>query len=625
MPDSEHRLRTRDDFQRFCAELRRGAHELDDLVEGLRDLASSELRAIDKGRFAQSIARSLVESFHPAEVQAVALTPWPPEIAMALRSHAPPPDAGAAGVGAEAREDPELLELSVEPESLPTVVLLGDEDEHRHSIERLRAAGFHCLRQGSTDELHDVFGREEVVGLVVGSSFWARQDPEPRAQRAALLRILECSNLGWIKLVRSAAWAAVQDEVEKLCEQAFFSVPPFTRLVIEEQITLSRADLRRLVDTARTILYAERAFHYDFQPSIVQDRMLRAAIARHLRDQYRTLHAQEPSFCVRRLADRGEQGLVALVSVQGTDVAFVVKISPYRDAWDEARRFRKFAHGGGFNMEFFCHATLGALVVAPIGTSLGQARSLEDVLSSRRALDDGTAETGRSEAFEASTVLIESAIAALERFSRQARAPGDEIYCRLERDETERALRGLGRIVVAGEDVDLRELYRRGMQTLDRCSRGAIVHGDAHPGNILFTVTHSAMLIDYECAGLGPPCTDLCTLWIMAFATCLVAVEDERSTTALVADLLTGVPFEELQARWPRLLGHAANREIAYLSHRALAASGRVMAEHGASIDDVYGVIAVILCRELWNPRLQQFAVRCALAATWSVLGRAPS
>lgn len=186
--------------------------------------------------------------------------------------------------------------------------------------------------------------------------------------------------------------------------------------------------------------------------------------------------------------------------------------------------------------------------------------------------------------------------------------------------DTETRLASWGLLVVAGETIDPKQLFARGLAALDRCSRHAVAHGDAHPGNILFSTTGAAILIDYECAGLGPACYDLCTLWIQAFASRFMAVGDERSTTDLLRDLLAGLPFRELEIKWTHELRFAVSHEVAYLAHEAMRASVAVMTEQGCDRDDVYGIVAIILCRELFNPGLQQLAVRCALAATSSLL-----
>ena len=61
------------------------------------------------------------------------------------------------------------------------------------------------------------------------------------------------------------------------------------------------------------------------------------------------------------------------------------------------------------------------------------------------------------------------------------------------------------------------------------------MHGDAHAGNILFSATDSAILIDYECAGLGPACYDLCTLWIFVLAPKTSKVREQLDTLAASA------------------------------------------------------------------------------------------
>lgn len=612
-PASEHVLRTKDDFQRFCAWLETGSPDLDELVEGLRALAASSLRGPDKGRFARSITQHLSELFHVAQVRAVASVRWPPEIAMAIRSHVgpadePPPTERAGDSEGVPREIPDELDS-------PTVVFLGDEDEHRASIEHLTALGFGCRRETTPEGLEDAFTREIVVGLVVGSSFWSLPDPAGRSARGRLARVLQSSNLCWTKLIRDSAWSSVQEQLPELCTSVYFRAPPVTRLAVEDQSALSKLEMRCLAEAARDILYAERNVRYDFQPSLLQDRIIRAVTSRYLRDKYPSVHAKEAGLRVRPLANRGEQGLVGLVSVVDTEVSFVVKVSPYRDAADEARRFRMFASGASFEMEFFCHATLGALVFAPVDTRLADARSLDDMLA-RHALETAPAGSGSQDALR-----LDSAIAALERFSRQALPPQVDTYCELESEPLRQGLRACPRIVVAGASVDLAALYRRGVQALDRTSRGAVVHGDAHPGNILFSATQSAILIDYECAGLGPPCCDLCTLWIFALATRFVAVGDERSTVGLLTDLLGGCSFEALVARWAEILHFAVNYELVYLARRALDASARIMDERGLPREDVLGIVAVLLCRELFNPQLQQLVIRCALAATQARLG----
>jgi Phosphotransferase enzyme family len=621
MSEGEHRLRSRSDFQRFCAELRTSSPTLDDLVVGLRELAASSLRPLERGRFAHSIARHLGESFHASEVRAVASVPWPPEIAMALRSHAPGP---AEPLLAAAPEHPpehlpeppkgvDLVELSRERASPLTVVLMGDEDEHRASIERLKAAGIHCLRESSLRALREAFDREAVVGLVVGASWWALDDPELRSSRQRLASILQLSNLCWVKLIRTAAWASLQTEVLELCMSLHFSHPPMSRFAVEDQATITDAELRCLGYAAHDLFFAERSFSYAIQLSPAQDRILRAASSRYLREKYPTVHAQESGFRVRALADRGEHGLASLVSVTGTDVAFVVKVSPYAVALEEARRFRSFAHGASFEMEFFCHGMQGALVFAPIDTRLGQARSLEDMLAPRELVD-------RRAVPEECIAAIDSAIAALRRFSQQLRPAGVTTFCNVEHEGTQALLASCGPLVVAGQMIDPRKLFARGLQALDRCSQHAIVHGDAHPGNILFSATGTAILIDYECAGSGPACYDLCTLWIHVLASRFIAVGDERSMVGLVHDLLVGLSFAELEAKWSHELRFAVSHEVVYLAHEAIRASVAVMAERGCAREDVYGIVAIILCRELLNPGLQQFAIRCALAATALVL-----
>ena len=215
---------------------------------------------------------------------------------------------------------------------------------------------------------------------------------------------------------------------------------------------------------------------------------------------------------------------------------------------------------------------------------------------------------------------VDSAIAALEHFSRQARAGDLTVFCTIEWDSTRATLQRLGPIMVAGERVDALRLYQTGMEVLDRCSGSAICHGDAHPGNVLFSATKAAILIDYECAGLGPPGYDPSSLWVFAMATHFVAIDDESSLTAMLRELLTGASFTDLCRSWPSTMRPSRNRDLVYLAHRAIGSALSAMEEHGLTREDAYGIMAVILGRELLNPSLQQLVIRCALAAIQSLL-----
>ncbi len=618
MPPSEFGLRSRGDFQRFCADLRNGPHELDDLVEALRALHVSELRPLDKTRFARSIARYLSETFHAAEVRAVASVGWPAEIAMAIRKYAPvtdvPTRGAVAGDGATTtapvEPTPVLLPHDLGP---ATVMLLGDEGEHRPLLERLRSLGLDCLRVGTLPELHDAFSGDVVAGIVVGSSFWSLDDPRGASPRRRLEQVLGLSNIAWIKLVRSPAWDDARERLPEICAGLYLSPPPMTRLAVESQAALTNLELGRLADAIADLNYAERRVHYEFQPSVAQDRILRAVTSRYLRQKFPTVHSQESPLRVRSLANRGTHGLVALVSLE-TDVSFVVKVSPYPDALQEARRFRMVAHGTSFEMEFFCHATLGALVFAPIDARLGHARSLDDLLSAHDLLTPLAPEPVVPHA-----ASIDAAIAALCRFSQQVRTDEITTFSDIEFSGTQAMVRRGGPLVVADAQVDIWWLYNEGAQILARCGSQAMVHGDAHPGNILFSTTGSAILVDFECAGLGPACTDLCTLWMFALASRFIAVGSERETIDLFRDLLSGMPFEEIASSRREQLRFSVNVEVIYLASAAIESSVAAMAEHGGERTDVIGIVAVLACRELFNPTLQQLVLRCVLAATWEL------
>ena len=614
MSSRDYGLRSRADFQRFCAELRVYSSDLDGMVEALHALVASSLPLRDRTRFARLIARALAEAF-PAEISAITSVPWPPEIAMALKRHDPTAEGPLSTRPAPSggAPSPWHLEIDVDPGGL-TVVFMGDDDEHRFVMERVGAElGFHTLRVTSLQGLDDAVERETVVGLVVGASWWSAGGPTGPSPRRRLERLLCCSNLYWLKLVRSPTWASAEDGLFELYRELYFREP--TRVAVADQPMLVSLDLGGLSSVIRDITYAERRIRYEFQPSNAQDGLIRAVASRYLAEKYPPIHAHYQQLHARALANRGGDGVVTLISVEGTGVSFVLKVSPQDDARGEALRFRTFAHGAAFHMDFYCHGRLGALAFAPIETQLGDARSLEDLLDDPAldvVEDDGSTVPHRA--------AMDSAITALEHFSRQARAGDLAIFCTIEWDTTTATLHRLGPIMVAGERVDLQWLYQAGIEILDRCSRGSICHGDAHPGNILFSATQAAILIDYECAGLGPPGYDPSSLWVFAMATHFVAIDDESSLTAMLRELLTGASFTDLCRSWPSTMRPSRNRDLVYLAHRAIGSALSAMEEHGLTREDAYGIMAVILGRELLNPSLQQLVIRCALAAIQSLL-----
>ncbi len=619
-----HRLESKSDFQGFCTGLRASSPSLDDLVEVLRALERSTLRPADKGRLAQTIARHMGERFHPAEVRAVASVAWPPEIAAALGRRAPAlPELGEGAEASRAapRSEPdreheldELRALAHARGSPLTIVLMGDEGEHRRSRARLEGPGIVCVHERSPSAVAERLAREVVVGLVVGASWWSGVEPSPRAARSRLRAVLALSSLCWTKLVRAPAWAAVEGELPELCSSLYFTDPPRSRLAVEDHATITRAELRSLTQAAQDLGSGEQRFDYEVQPTLAQDRMIRAVASRYLRDKHRVLHAQGASVHVRALGRRSEHGLACVVAVVGTDLSFVVKVSRYDDAWQEARRFVRFAHGTAFELEFYGHAPYGALVVAPIGTRLGRARSLESILAACAP------SASEPEPMGAWPRLVDSVIAALERFSRQVKPEGVTILCAVDYDGIGPVLERLGPLVVAGVAVDLRGLLEHGLRVLDSRSRSAVVHGDAHAGNVLLSEADVAILIDYECAGLGPACYDLCTLWVFAIATHFVAVGDEQATVGLLRDLLAGREPEALAAAWPEAVRLPIDRALVLLASRAMAASVAVMPRA-----EVLGIVALVLCRELLNPELQQLTLRCALRATQDVLRSMPT
>lgn len=613
-------LRSKSDFQRFCAELRTGSHTLEDVVEGLRALVVVDLRPTERGRFAHNIVRYLGSSFSESEIRTVASQTWPSEISIELRSIAPIQGerlVPSTDNVTEPVKASELRELSREGAAAFTVVFMGDEEEHRDSLGQLVRNGFHCLRVRSLQQFGETLEQETVVGLVVGASWWAIDSSREQSLHDHLKRILELSNLCWIKLIRCPAWVSMEHKLRSLCSELHFAESPRSRLAIEDTPAITTAELGDLVSAAKDFVYADGSFDYHSPVAPAQDRLLRAATSRYLQHRFPTIHALKVSFHVRMPAKRNGDGLVLLVSVSETDVVFVVKVSSADAARDEAGRFHRFAHGTSSVMEFFSHGSLGALVLTPAdNTHLGKALSLEDMLISPNAPDG-------DETYNRCIAAMDSAIAALQRFSAQIKPKETDIFCNLDGEEAETLCKNAATITVAGRVIDLNKLYGWGRQVhIRRAGKRVVQHGDAHPGNILFSSANTAVLIDFECAGLGPACYDLSMLWIHVFTSRFVAIEDEHSTVELLRDLLQNVPFGAFERKWSNHLRFSVNRQAVYLAHKAIGASFSSMEKQGCTREDVYGILAIILCREFLNPRLQQFSIRCAIAAVSTMLSQ---
>lgn len=615
-PATNPSLSSKLDFEQFCSSLRTARPTLDELIFALRSLVASDLRASDRGRYARIIAQYAKDSLSIVESRQLGNEAWPTEIAMELRRLVPAQDF-APNATKIRREEPvqatKSRELPADENDLLTVLFMGDENEHRTSMEQLRGYGYIVRCENSLKAVQEAFEQERILGLVVGATWWTSTDAQKGPPFAKLRRILALSNLCWIKLVRCSAWDSAEHELPRLCNELNFVNSPRTQLAIESSASLTTAEVTSIKDAAADLLYRNGTLLYDVPITTQEDGVLRAIISRYLREEFPSAHQRESDFDARTLVQRfTRNNKIILISERGTELAFIVKFAHTDAAHDEAGRFRLFRHVNSTSMRFFRHGSVGALVLSPVGeTSFAEAQSLETKLAPRDIL-------GRHTTHDECIGAIDAAIHVLERFAAQRKPANDTIYCDYASDETDRFVRQCGSLVVADQKIDLEASYRHALQILRKTPRRKTVqHGDAHPGNILFNRTNAAILIDYGCAGFAPAGYDLSTLWIHVLAANFMAFGNEISLVAMFDALFRGEPFEAVATKWSNELRFAINHQAAYLAHRAISTS---MEKHGCTCEEICALTVVILCRELTNDRFQQFAIRCALAAASSML-----
>ncbi len=495
-----------------------------------------------------------------------------------------------------------------------TVIFMGDENEHRTSMEQLRQSGYTVRCENSLDTVPKAFDQECILGLVVGATWWTLSAGGKLKPLSQLKRILALSNLCWIKIVRSPEWASNEHELLRAYRDLYFADPVRTRFAIESSASLTTSEIESLMEVRSDLRYADGAISYDVPAKTQHERVLRPIISRYLRDHFSAAREREIDFDAHTLAQRNaEDNRILLVSTRGTGVTFIVKFAFTGSARDEAERFRLFKQTNSTSMNFFCHGSVGALVLSTVGeVSFRDAQSLEAKIASRGILSCNVDH-------EESLRAMDAAVEALVRFSEQPEPNARTRYlCDYESDETGTFVRQCGSITVGTREVDLEASYRHALKLLKNSRRRKTVqHGDAHPGNILFNKTSAAILIDYACAGLAPAGYDLSTLWIHVIAAKFIGLGSELSLMAMFEALFRGEPFKTIETMWANELRFAVNYQAAYLARRAISTSIEKLA---CTRDEICALAIVILCRELTNDRFQQFVVRCALAAASIVL-----
>lgn len=605
------------DFEQFCSSLRADRPTVDILIVALRSLVASSLRASDRGRYARIIAQFAKDSFQLTELQQIERETWPTEIAMELRRLVPVQDSAPNAI--QARTEVQLFAPKSHDEPLAenialTVLFMGDENEHRASITQLRQSNYTVRCENSLSAVQEAFDQECILGLVVGATWWTLNAEEKIKPLSRLKRILAFSNLCWIKIVRSAEWASNEHEILRAVRDLYFAEPLRTRFAIESSASLTTSEIESLAEVRSDLLYADGAISYDVPVKAQHGRVLRPIISRYLRDNFSATREREIDFDARTLAQRNaDDNRILLVSARRSGVAFIVKFAPTDIARDEAERFRLFKQTNSTSMNFFCHGSVGALVLSTVGeVSFRDAQSLEAKIASRSSL---SYDVKLDECFRA----MDSAVEALVRFSEQPEPNARTRYlCDYESDETGTFVRQCGSVTVGAREVDLESLYRHALKILKNTSRRKTVqHGDAHPGNILFNKSGTAILIDYACAGLAPAGYDLSTLWIHVLAANFIALGSELSLVSMFEALFRGEPFKSIETKWGNELRFATNRQAVYLAHRAIVTSIEKLA---CTREELYALAIVILCRELPNERFQQFVMRCALTAGSAIL-----
>lgn len=597
MPEG-HRLTSKADFQDFCASLKASLPTSSEILQALKSLSRAELSVRDRNRFASHIGRYAQIAFDSDVFSSLADEDWRPEIGAALSGLS----ASRPTRASEPRSS--MLSDGLQNFEIPPIILfLGTEDEHRASMQTLRDQGFICERVSVTSAIESSLRRDLVVGIVVGASWWQSENEKLPLMR--LESILGLSNLCWMKIVRSSSWETAQGRLYESCMKVYFSHPPGSRLAIEDQATVTGAEIGCIRRVVEDFAFCEGQVEYDFLLEKERLQMLRASLSRYLGETSTELRVRTSKCQIKQIKRDGETLIVA-VELAPDPHTVVIKISSYLSAHDEARRFRCFSHGTSLSMQFYCHGDLGALVFAPTTLHFGELRSLRDVLGQLWCNHEGVSIWD---------IPHERVISSFRNLAQQGISSDISQYCAMPCFSS-RLCANL--LVVDGGEVPLREIWDYAQNALSECPRG-IQHGDAHPGNILINESGIPFVIDFECAGLAPICFDLSVLWTRVVASHFVPVSDERGTMEFFVDLLTdAATFSE---KWCTRLAFSVNHQVTDLARKALEASVSLVEQRGGSRRLVLGVIASLLCEELeTNP--QQFIVRCILGAISRIIPR---
>lgn len=562
----------------------------------LEQLLLTPLSARIRSQIATRVAGYVREAFPAHIAHEIVQKDWPLEVRMALRDVVAVPTSTFS-------HDAGLTELAGSAAKQMCLIFIdANDDEHSVSMLRMRKYGLHCVRVNSASEAVAVTKEHTVIGIIAGTMWWDRDQAHAQLQDA-----LHLSNLAWLKLARAPAWKTLELTVYDSCRKIYFSDPSASYFAVEDQAALSDTEIQGIRNAARDFLFGGSHLFRDFYPRAEHEDVIRASLSRYLKANYPALSADD-QFEVRLLSQKRPDQAGIIVSASNGRVAIVMKISYYIDAHDEAKRFLAFAHSTSVRMSFFCHGEWGVLVFAPTDPSFGFVRSLDDWLNLEglKLVDDVPK--------QASIQGISAAVAALLRLSKQREISTYSWYCSLDVEET--ILTAFDPLRVAGQEIPLIRLWKIGQKAVDECEH-IIQHGDMHPGNLLLTSSGNVFLIDFQCAGYGPPFYDLSMLWVNAMASHFIPVLDETNTTQLIYDLLGfHSTFEE---KWLGLLRFAVNYEVIHLTLAATQAKLDLAEHAGVSKQMIYDVLAFILCREVTfchgAGARQQFVVRCATAA----------
>lgn len=520
---------------------------------------------------------------------------------------------GGAPPSGDAGDDP----------TVPTVVLLGTEAEHDHSMRVLRGWGFHPQRhEGPVDPRHVV--GPDVCGLFVGVSWWASLPPDGHAGRIrdliteSTFLFLRIGTDGLDPQVRAGLLQQYEDLLGRPPDGSIFCHGVACDLDEADRVPLERVrDLLRRGELSQ------------FHPRGMSE--AEAALLRVLAGGSDRRGRRAAAVGVRRLstgmlAGGRSAARVAYIEPDG-GTPLVVKLNDPAKLRDERRRYDEWIKGwdnGEVQAQLHCHGGATGLVyrlVRHAGRAGDPAPTLEDRLRELRSLEmwsrSREEEAGRERCEHDLRTALGWSVAALQKLNAtRATAEPTEPFWRhmhmaaLCSNGIGHHLRGPG-----GAALDLQAVIERAVARIRRLDGHAVVHGDVQLRNVLLR-DRQPVFIDFEFSGPGHPCLDLASLDTAVALEAFRMLDDEDRLAALFTELLVeGAGPERLKERYQGAFACAGNRLSVETSVKARGAGVALATAHGGGAEDYLAVRLLLSCFALAQLSPQSGVMRACIRA----------